>query len=112
MTVTRDDIRVRGFMVDIAVDVHAQLPLQTWRMLILALADGKCEKCSKPDQLHCHHIDGVRQNNCIANGMCLCGSCHVSWHKQAADDLTESIARMQDERIMYLMSIASASRVV
>lgn len=109
MTVTRDDVRVRGFTVDIAVDIHMQLPLQVWRILILSLADGRCTHCSNPANIHCHHIDGVRQNNCIANGMCLCARCHTWWHYLAKeDDPQAAIAEMQDERLMYLMSLGSA----
>jgi len=66
--------------ITIEFDIFEQLTHTAWRRVILIIAKDKCEICGDPDNLHCHHIDQNSSNNCIANGMCLCGSCHAKLH--------------------------------
>lgn len=42
-----------------------------------------CELCGATTNLHCHHIDGNRKNDCEENIQTLCGSCHASHHHHA-----------------------------
>lgn len=66
-----------------------QLALSLWRELIKYRAGWCCEECDadftepktrKQTKLHAHHVDLNGSNNCLSNGVALCGSCHGKIH--------------------------------
>lgn len=58
-----------------------------WQISILKLYDFKCVQCgdSRGGNLNAHHIENYSSNKekrlDINNGVCLCKSCHIKFHK-------------------------------
>lgn len=52
------------------------------RKQILNRDDYNCRVCAKDYELHVHHIDYDRSNNCESNLVTLCGSCHRALHRE------------------------------
>jgi len=74
-------MRPRHFVdVVLRVDLFEQLPHNTWVKLLKLMAKDRCEECGSEQNLHAHHMDKNTENNCLANGICLCASCHANWH--------------------------------
>lgn len=63
----------------VQVDPNMQLPREMWRFLIVL--QGKCSRCPATADLVAHHRDEDKENNCLANGECLCRSCHAREHR-------------------------------
>jgi hypothetical protein len=79
-------------MVTIEVDDDAQLSRRAWQELVYLRAGYRCELCgTRPDPavlverplkghrlvyLDAHHLNGDSKDNRLANGQCLCNSCH------------------------------------
>lgn len=88
---------------DMLIAGDEQLPLPVWRELVKHRSDHCCEQCGDDYSevrkrgertLHAHHIDRNNSNNCLANGVALCGSCHAALH--AHHDIEERVARFKD----------------
>ncbi len=75
------------------INEDEQIEKSLWYPLVKLRANYTCERCGnsaltleerrnengdgrKGDQLHSHHKDQNKENNCLANGECLCRSCH------------------------------------
>lgn len=72
--------------VTIEVDLDEQLPLRIWSQLVRWLAENICQDCEATgtvQEIHAHHIDENKKNNCLRNGVCLCSSCHARRHNRS-----------------------------
>lgn len=62
-------------------DIFEQIPHDAWVFLIKYIARFRCEACgAKFIDLEAHHLDKNHDNNCLANGVCVCKNCHVFFH--------------------------------
>lgn len=62
-----------------------------------------CSHCQTFKELHVHHIDGDRTNNCADNLQCLCRECHFQEHKHIRivylqNDITPLINQPKKEK--------------
>ena len=71
-----------------------------WRKAVYKRAKGRCELCSSPKGVDCHHIFGrsksVRYE--LENGILLCRLCHIKAHRNVKkfrkDYGTERMAKL------------------
>lgn len=75
---TDESARIKKYL---SREVQPQL-----RQLVFERDNWTCIKCSKTTNLHCHHIESLKQNpieSCdIDNCITVCKSCHKDIHKQ------------------------------
>ena len=73
------------------VDDEQLLPRGDWVILVKARAGWKCERCGatapvegngRNRRFHAHHKNHDDIDNRLANGECLCGSCHAEHHRR------------------------------
>lgn len=67
-------------LLELRIHIFEQLPHRFWIGLIKHIANYKCEACGSRNKLEAHHLDRNRDNNCVANGVCLCMECHDYAH--------------------------------
>lgn len=67
------------------ISTAVQLPDKLWRALVKFRAGYTCEECGTSEWLTAHHKDQDRENNCLANGVCLCRPCHNDVHNGKRD---------------------------
>lgn len=82
------------------IDEEKQLSRDEFRILVIAKAGYKCERCFKKVEelekisyerggkilkrgfLQSHHKDRNKENNKLSNGICLCVTCHNKEHEE------------------------------
>ncbi len=56
-----------------------------WSCEVKELASYTCDCCGSNDDMHAHHLESWMVNESLrrelSNGVCLCQSCHVAFHK-------------------------------
>ena len=71
----------KGFKLATSREVQPEL-----RQMVLKRDNYKCIKCGSTENLHCHHIEGIRweplESADIDKCMTVCKSCHKSIHKK------------------------------
>lgn len=67
-------------MIVLAFDPNEHLPLAAWRFLVKRAAGFACERCDSADALHSHHKNRDKTDCRLANGECLCQTCHAEEH--------------------------------
>lgn len=82
MTHQRVVIKHDKLVLQLNIGLFEQLPLRLWADLIKYIANYKCESCGSTIKLESHHLDKNTENNCIANGVCLCSGCHDFAHNR------------------------------
>lgn len=70
----------------LTLDPYEQIPnRRAWEWIVKKLAGFRCERCGNEPfdmtYLQAHHRDRNEENNCLANGECLCRACHNMEHK-------------------------------
>jgi 5-methylcytosine-specific restriction endonuclease McrA len=55
---------------------------------------GECKVCGSTEELHAHHLESIQANphriTDLTNGVCLCASCHIDFHKAFGKATTEA----------------------
>jgi hypothetical protein len=74
----------KGGITEQVHSLRRQLRYKLWKEQVFEKLGRKCQHCGTEENLHCHHIEGFRENAKLRydvdNAMVLCRSCHTKEH--------------------------------
>ena len=85
-----------------------------WAWLVRYKAGLACEECGSSERLHAHHIDRNAKNSTLANGECLCQSCHTKrhWREDPSyrEKCVEAMSKHWSDPVLRASTIEAAKR--